>query len=267
VHRTDAASYSLFGINAATDKVIRIDLTTGIATDFAPLPFDADLNGFDYRKADGKLYISHKNGAGGVAFYSVDPFTAEVTLTDKTITGLGDIANFSIGFTDAGDLYAYHERSAFATGSLYFINWTSMAYSEQPNGTRSPSVLGGDYDEKRNVFWASDEWDGKIYQIDATTGQRVWTSSSSWFGALSGDMLDMDVTPDGEVLAYAQGPYGQTNMSYEVLSVNPNDGTWSTLLTVEPGIHNIATVPEPSTYALLLIGGAASLWALRRRKS
>jgi hypothetical protein len=26
-------------------------------------------------------------------------------------------------------------------------------------------------------------------------------------------------------------------------------------------------VPEPSTYALLLLGGAASLWALKRRKS
>ncbi len=29
----------------------------------------------------------------------------------------------------------------------------------------------------------------------------------------------------------------------------------------------VATVPEPSTYALLLLSGAASLWALRRRKS
>jgi formylglycine-generating enzyme required for sulfatase activity len=29
----------------------------------------------------------------------------------------------------------------------------------------------------------------------------------------------------------------------------------------------VASVPEPSTYALLLLGGAASLWALRRRKS
>jgi sulfatase modifying factor 1 len=29
----------------------------------------------------------------------------------------------------------------------------------------------------------------------------------------------------------------------------------------------VATVPEPSTYALLLLSGAASLWSLRRRKS
>ncbi len=30
---------------------------------------------------------------------------------------------------------------------------------------------------------------------------------------------------------------------------------------------SVETVPEPSTYALLLFSGAASLWALRRRKS
>jgi hypothetical protein len=30
---------------------------------------------------------------------------------------------------------------------------------------------------------------------------------------------------------------------------------------------NGTLIPEPSTYALLLLSGAASLWALRRRKS
>lgn len=33
------------------------------------------------------------------------------------------------------------------------------------------------------------------------------------------------------------------------------------------GSWTIVTVPEPSTYALLLLGAAASLWALKRRKS
>ena len=33
------------------------------------------------------------------------------------------------------------------------------------------------------------------------------------------------------------------------------------------GSVSVETVPEPSTYALLLLSGAASLWALRRRKS
>ena len=32
-------------------------------------------------------------------------------------------------------------------------------------------------------------------------------------------------------------------------------------------LYNAQSVPEPSTYALLLLSGAASLWALKRRKS
>ena len=32
-------------------------------------------------------------------------------------------------------------------------------------------------------------------------------------------------------------------------------------------LYQFQSVPEPSTYALLLLGGAASLWALKRRKS
>jgi sulfatase modifying factor 1 len=43
----------------------------------------------------------------------------------------------------------------------------------------------------------------------------------------------------------------------------------SVLPTYEAGNvgFRVATVPEPSTYALLLLSGAASLWALRRRKN
>ncbi len=39
-------------------------------------------------------------------------------------------------------------------------------------------------------------------------------------------------------------------------------------VTLQPDeINTLYTVPEPSTYALLLLSGAASLWALKRRKS
>jgi hypothetical protein len=37
--------------------------------------------------------------------------------------------------------------------------------------------------------------------------------------------------------------------------------------SIAPGLDDIQLVPEPSTHALLLLGGAASLWALKRRKS
>jgi hypothetical protein len=46
-------------------------------------------------------------------------------------------------------------------------------------------------------------------------------------------------------------------------------GMWNRALssTEVSTLYNTQSVPEPSTYALLLLSGAASLWALRRRKS
>ena len=43
-------------------------------------------------------------------------------------------------------------------------------------------------------------------------------------------------------------------------------GVWNRALTAQE-VNEVFIVPEPSTYALLLLGGAAPLWALRRRKS
>ena len=37
--------------------------------------------------------------------------------------------------------------------------------------------------------------------------------------------------------------------------------------SIDVGLDDVQLVPEPSTYALLLLSGAASLWALKRRKS
>jgi hypothetical protein len=46
-------------------------------------------------------------------------------------------------------------------------------------------------------------------------------------------------------------------------------GIWNRPLssTEVTDLYNAQSVPEPSTYALLLLGGAASLWDLKRRKS
>ncbi len=45
-------------------------------------------------------------------------------------------------------------------------------------------------------------------------------------------------------------------------------GIWNrSLSSTEVGTLYSAVVPEPSTYALLLLGGATSLWAFKRRKS
>lgn len=55
----------------------------------------------------------------------------------------------------------------------------------------------------------------------------------------------------------------ETLALYSAVRSQPNPETWG-----NPQFDAyILTIPEPSTYALLLLSGAASLWALRRRKS
>jgi hypothetical protein len=67
--------------------------------------------------------------------------------------------------------------------------------------------------------------------------------------------------------------------SSPVFDINADRPSWDGLIddvtvynralnsTEVTDLYNFQAVPEPSTYALLLVSGAASLWALRRRKS
>jgi hypothetical protein len=70
---------------------------------------------------------------------------------------------------------------------------------------------------------------------------------------------------NNDVVAYKLSPTPaefEINMAFS----NFNPGTYNS----DPGngvLFSMEIVPEPSTYALLLFSGAASIWALRRRKS
>ena len=77
----------------------------------------------------------------------------------------------------------------------------------------------------------------------------AFDSTDNLFIGTSGGTI-RQMTPDGTVSRFSQSFLGTGSFS----GVNA--------LAFQPQL-----VPEPSTYALLLISGAASLWALRRRKS
>ena len=259
-----AVNAQLLGIDVNSDKVVLINQANGEITELATLPFDANYGvGFDYRPTDGVLYASVFDSNNNVSFYSVNPTSGVAALSSKIMTvPSGGHPPFSIGFNASGDLYGYGEDTAFATGDFWFGDWDAGTFTLIPNGTRSPSVLGGDFDDARQVYWISDEWDGKVYQLNPS-GQRVWASSVIWPSGLSGDLYDMDVTPSGEILVV-----GYSGAGGKVLSVNAVTGTAAEKFSLPAGsgITRIATVPEPSTYALLLMTGAGALWWARRRR-
>ncbi|MBU3664861.1 MAG: hypothetical protein FGM15_03150 [Chthoniobacterales bacterium] len=236
-----AQNYTLYGIDVDSSKVVLIDPISSSITDVAQLPFVANYGtGFDFRPSDGKLYASTFS-SNEVSFYVIEPSTGSVQQIDKKLRVPADAPPpFSIGFTSSGDLYGYGERTGQTSGDFLFGNWSQGTLTKRPNGARSPSVLGGDFDDTRQVFWASDEWDGKIYQLSASSGERVWTSTDTWSSGNSGDLLDMDVTPTGEVLVIAT-----TSSIRKILSVDPNTGTFSEKVSLPNtrNIQRIASVP------------------------
>jgi formylglycine-generating enzyme required for sulfatase activity len=235
--------YRLLGLNCATDEVVEIDLSSGHGKSLLKLPFDAStFTGFDYNPVEAAFYVSQPDGEGVVSFWKLD-LVAGVATKAKSFAGVGDGSLESIGFLTNGDVYAYDERSAFSTGTLYRLNWAKETV-EALGSSGTPSLLGGDYDSARNVFFAADEWDGKVYELSVTDGSVKSTSISTWSpGNGAGDVLDVDVAPNGEVLVGASSPDG-----YKVLKYNPETRTWANFLTLDGTEFRISSGPSTGIY-------------------
>ena len=232
-----AADWKLFGINESTEELVEINQFTGTTTAIMKLPFDAAAwTGFDYNPQDGHLYITQPT-TGGVGLYQVNLELKTLTKT-RTSAGTGGSLQ-SIGFTPVGGLYAYGERTAFNQGTLYSLP-PNGSVATAIGSSKTPSVLGGDFDQSRGVFWATDEWNGKVYQLSISDSSVLWTSRDTWYpGNGAGDLLDMDVTPDGEVLVGAT-----ESGKFVVLLLDPSTGGWSRLITInEAPEFRIASMP------------------------
>jgi formylglycine-generating enzyme required for sulfatase activity len=236
--------YRLLGIRVDTDEVVEIDQSSGALRVLFKLPINVETwSGFARNPADASLYVTNPEN-GALVFYRID-LVAKTATKVKTVTGVGDATTAAIGFTNAGNVYAYDEESAFAQGKLYFINWASSTV--QTLGTSgTPSILGGDFDNTRNVFWVGDEWNGKIYQLSLTNSSIQWTSTSTWPTGNSGSFLDMDVTPNGDVLVVGESTSAPGKLS--LLKVDPDTKTWTKLFDINAATDiRIASIPNYSS--------------------
>jgi hypothetical protein len=235
------ANFKMFGLDNVSAKLVEIDLSLGTATAIANLPFSAGWSGFDYNPADKCLYAAIAGANRNQAFYRIQPINGTTEKVRDVYSSGGDGSFESIGFRSDGSILAYDEHYDMTSGNLLSVN-LAAGTSQVLGSSGTPSILGGDYDNVRNTFWTSDEWNGKLYQLSPSNGSRVWTSTSTWYtGNGPGDMFDVDVAPDGMVYVVVSD-----NGGTKILKCDPTTGTWITQCTLGAGLNSnlrIASVP------------------------
>jgi formylglycine-generating enzyme required for sulfatase activity len=157
--------------------------------------------------------------------------------------------------------------------AYYKGDGTNSGYWHYP--TQSDTIPGNDIGSATNQAnrW---DFDYAVTQAAFTEGQNYLTDAGAFAGSFGaydtfdqgGNLLEWnDAVVDDASRGFRGGAFNQFGES----TLRASWRGWADpLYSDEFGFNvgfRVATVPEPSTYALLLLSGAASLWALRRRKS
>lgn len=154
-------------------------------------------------------------------------------------------------------------------GYYYHNNYIQSGSTESYTGVQNDSTwFTGSYADK---LWASG------INVDDIWRQVTFTYSENLGGAslyVDGKLLSNGVIGTGDpLLLNSDGILDTDSTPLKISGFNggfiDDVNIWNrTLSSSEVStLYNTQSVPEPSTYALLLLSGAASLFALRRRKN
>jgi hypothetical protein len=188
--------------------------------------------------------------------------------------------NVGVGqFTSVGGVNQFLMQTHSGSAASYINHWSYMAPTNSLNQITLQSESSvATY--PTNSIWNEYSWiAGSEWQYNAASLQGLGSFAISSYnnGYFIGAGLSENttafeilgsVTPTGAILFNYTGPTGD----YLGSLWGNIEGTTMNLVTYDSSGNPILDgtaqlVPEPSTYALLLLSGAASLWALRRRKS
>ena len=188
--------------------------------------------------------------------------------------------NVGVGqFTSVGGVNQFLMQTHSGSAASYINHWSYMAPTNSLNQITLQSESSvATY--PTNSIWNEYSWiAGSEWQYNAASLQGLGSFAISSYnnGYFIGAGLSENttafeilgsVTPTGAILFNYTGPTGD----YLGSLWGNIEGTTMNLVTYDSSGNPIfdgtaQLVPEPSTYALLLLGGATSLWALKRRKS
>ncbi|MCP5537861.1 MAG: PEP-CTERM sorting domain-containing protein [Akkermansiaceae bacterium] len=217
----------------------------------------------DYDFTDGTHTIGSL-ASDGWTFNNVSTIdtTNGLYVTDSS-TSWTPSAAFSFGDVGAGTMTwtAFANGSTNIYGSLYLrdgtTNLISLSYDRASTALVDGTRINGDTDGTGNATWNDAGSGDQFTPSTNTTTPGVWTLS--WDAA--GDW-DLSMTVSTTTIFTKSGNWGAGKAPDNVRFAAGFDGATNRNLYVE-GI-TVTAVPEPSTTALLGLGGLALI--LRRRK-
>ena len=190
--------------------------------------------GMDSEPATGTLWASC-----GSFLYTVDPATGR-PLTTRSINGSGDI--FSISFAPDGTLYGLGNNN----GNLYIIDTATATATFI--GTSAQSIFGLEFGPGGVLYGCGFD----LYQINPGNGAA--TDLGRLVTGRSALLTDLDFAPDGVM-------YGVTSQitSDSLYRIDLPTATAALIGITGGDLRSIASVPEPSSLALLALGSLVLL--------
>lgn len=145
-------------------------------------------------------------------------------------------------------LWLNYNGNAFSPGTVYFFSYDNNAPDNSVNMLVSSSDL------------PTNQWTQVAVTSDSLNQRHLYINGQ----------LNASIVASGQGQTFSNVIFGADRFLVDYYDgVMDNVGFWDRPLssTEVTDLYNAQAVPEPSTYALLLLSGAASLWALKRRKS
>ena len=247
-----ASDVNLFASEFAfPERFYRVNPDSGQTTQIGT-SVSAFYPGLDFRQ-NGVLY-----GASST-LYTINTMNGTAT-TIGTLPELMTSIAFSpsdglFGLNNGGDtLYEIDPRTGM---SLRSVPLTGTIHS---SGTLFPGEINGiDFASDGTLYGIG----FGLYKINPLTG--VATRVTPLGQDVSGDLfLDLDFGPDSQLRSatFGSAPDGLSNL----YRIDPATGLGQLVGSMGVDIAGVASVPEPSTYALL-IGGAVIVFIVRKRKT
>ncbi|UUR07682.1 PEPxxWA-CTERM sorting domain-containing protein [Sphingomonas glaciei] len=244
---------SIYYQQGFTNNLYLYDAGTNTNTLIGDLGLSADSTGMAFSPT-GTLYLYER---ASTSLYTVNPTTAATTLIGNTGIGAEDLTislDGTTGYVTAqGNLYSIN----LSTGASTLLGSIGATLDGLTTAPIAVTIGGINYSA------------GTIFGVDSGTlfMLNVLTPSSSTIGSTTGASETLDFASDGTLWGQNNGTFNVINSSTfaSIPDGASAGGNFAFGMAIAPSIS--AAVPEPSTWAMMLIGFGAIGASMRRRRT